>query len=84
MSKRVLMCETDRVSLLNQIDVIRTNSEEILKKYNETSVEASRRIKLDEHLNQIGQLRRKIEEINLNYRQDIENLTLKLQVNLKT
>jgi hypothetical protein len=80
MSKRILICETDRVNLLNQIDVIKINSEEILKKYNDSSVEASRRIKLDEHLNQIGDLKRKIEEINLNYKQDIENLTLKLQV----
>lgn len=55
------------------------NNDEILKKYNDSSVEAHRRIKLDDHLKQVGDLKRKIEEISLYNKQEIENLVLKLQ-----
>ena len=80
LSKRIVAVETERVHLLNQMDGIKMNSDTIIRKYNEISVEASRKVELNDHLNQIGDLRRKIEEVNLNYKTDIENFTLKLQV----
>jgi predicted secreted Zn-dependent protease len=58
LSKRVIVCEAERVSLLNEIDQLRANNEEMLKKYNEYSIEAQRRIKLEDHLNQVGDLKR--------------------------
>lgn len=58
MSKRVIVCEAERVALLNQIDVLSTSNDELLRKYNDYSIEAQRRVKLDEHLNQVGDLKR--------------------------
>lgn len=58
LSKRIIVCEAERVNLLNQIDLLRANNEEILKKYNEYSIEAQRRVKLEDHINQVGDLKR--------------------------
>jgi hypothetical protein len=58
LSKRIIVCEAERVNLLNEIDLLRAKNEEILKKYNEYSIEAQRRIKLEDHLNQTGDLKR--------------------------
>lgn len=80
LSKRVIVCEAERVALLNQIDVLTASNEELLRKYNDYSIEAQRRVKLDEHLNQVGDLKRKIEELSIQHRQEVENLTLRLQV----
>lgn len=80
LSRRILVNESERVDLLNQIDILRSNNEELIKKYNDLSVECQRKIKLDEHLNQIGDLRRKIEELNLNHKQELENSVFRIQV----
>lgn len=58
LSKRIIVCEAERVALLNQIDVLQSSNDEILRKYNDYSIEAQRRIKLDDHLNQVGDLKR--------------------------
>ncbi|CAF0754662.1 unnamed protein product [Brachionus calyciflorus] len=79
LSKRILICETERLELLNKIDLLESNNQEIIKKYNDISIETQRRIKLDDHLIQIGDLKRKIEELNLNYKQETELLILKIQ-----
>jgi hypothetical protein len=58
MSKRIIIYESERVSLFNQIDILRSNNEEIFKKFNDTSLEVQRRIKLEDHLSQITDLKK--------------------------
>ena len=53
---------------------------EFLKKYNDASMEANRRVTLEEHLNQTSELKRKIEELSLNHKQELERNLLLLQV----
>jgi hypothetical protein len=47
---------------------------------NAASIEVFRRVKLDDHLNHIGDLRRQIEKTNENYKQEIEVMVTKQQV----
>ncbi len=54
----------------------------MLSKYNDSSVELQRRITLEEHLKQIGDLRRQIEELNLNHKQELEKSILLNQATL--
>jgi hypothetical protein len=54
----------------------------MLSKYNDSSVELQRRITLEDHLNQIGDLRRQIEELNLNHKQELEKSILLNQATL--
>ncbi|RNA38115.1 centrosomal of 89 kDa [Brachionus plicatilis] len=79
LSKRILNCEVERMELLNKIDMLEANNEEIVKKFNQSSVEMQRRIKLDDHLTQIGDLKRKMEELNLSHKHETELLLLKVQ-----
>jgi centrosomal protein CEP89 len=72
LSKRVLLCETDKINLLNQIEVLSDNIEQLLIKNNSSSIEISRMIKLEDHLNQISHLKRKIELINQNFKHELE------------
>lgn len=55
------------------------NFEELKVKYNEISGECERRIPLQEHLNQIGELKRKIEELNVKHKTEMENILILLQ-----
>ena len=54
----------------------------MLSKYNDSSVELQRRITLEDHLNKIGDLRRQIEELNLNHKQELEKSILLNQATL--
>ncbi len=58
MSKRIIVCESERVIMQNQLDLFRENHDVMLGKYNDSSVELQRRITLEDHLNKIGDLRR--------------------------
>lgn len=79
LSRRILNCEVERLDLMNKIEMLETNNQEIIKKFNDTSIEMQRRVKLDDHLTQIGNLKRKIEELNLNHKHESELLFLKIQ-----
>lgn len=58
LSRKIVLSETERVNLLNTNDVLKSNYEELLKKYNDASIEAQRRVSLNDHLNQTGDLKR--------------------------
>lgn len=57
LSKKIIVSESERVSLQNQLDLYKENHDVILSKYNDSSIEVQRRITLEEHLKEIGQLR---------------------------
>lgn len=79
LSKRILNCEVERIDLMNKIDVLESNNQELIRKFNETSIEMQRRVKLEDHLTQIGNLKRKMEELNLNHKNESELLILKVK-----
>ena len=58
LSKRIVISESERVNLQNQIDIYRSASDEISRKYNDLSVEFQRRVDLQDHLNQVGDLKK--------------------------
>ena len=58
LSKKIIVSETDKTDLRNQIEVLKANYDELLRKYNETLSQSQRRIPLQEHLNQTGELKR--------------------------
>ena len=80
LSKRIIISESEKVNLLNQLDLYKENHDELLKKYNDASVEANRRVSLEEHLIQTSELKRKIEELSLNHKQELEKNLLLIQV----
>lgn len=79
LSKRILNCEVERIDLLNKIDMLESNNQEIIRKFNETSIEMQRRVKLEDHLTEIGNLKRKMEELNINHKNENELLILKVK-----
>lgn len=76
LSKRIIISESEKVNVQNRLELFTENHNEILKKYNETSVELNRRITLEEHLKITGDLKQKIEEISLKNRQELEKKIL--------
>lgn len=60
LAKKIIVSESERVNLQNQLDLYKDNHDVLLSKYNDSSVEIQRRVTLEEHLNQIGVLRQYI------------------------
>ncbi len=58
LNKRIIVSETEKVYLQNQVDMYKSANEEIAQKYNSISIECQRRVDLQDHLNQIGDLKR--------------------------
>lgn len=58
LSRRIVISESERVGLQNQIDIYKSSTEEVLRKHNDLSVEFQKRIDLQDHLNQVGDLKR--------------------------
>ena len=58
LSKRIVISETERINLLNKIDLLQNNNDEYVKKYNELTIETYRKVSLQAHLNQVGDLKR--------------------------
>lgn len=58
LSKRIIVNETDKTDLKNQIQILKANNDDLLRKYNDTLAETQRRVSLQEFLNQTGELKR--------------------------
>jgi hypothetical protein len=80
LSKRIVVCESLKINLENQIDLLKENNVELMNKLNEMSVENQKRISLEDHMKQIGDLKKKIEEISINSKYQLENQSSLLQV----
>ncbi len=57
-SKKIIVIESDKNDLKNQIETLRSTYDDLLHKYNDAYAETQRRIPLQEHLNQTGELKR--------------------------
>ena len=80
LSKRIVVCESLKINLENQIDLLKENNIELMNKLNEMSIENQKRISLEDHMKQIGYLKKKIEEISINSKYQLENQSSLLQV----
>lgn len=56
------------------------NNEDILRKYNDIYAEMQRRVTLQEHMKQVGELNRKLEEADLYHKQELAGITNSLKV----
>ena len=57
-SKQIIIAESDKTDLKNQIQVLKSNFDDLLRKYNDAYAESHRRVTLQDHLNQTGELKR--------------------------
>ena len=57
LSKRIVVSESERVNLLNQLDLLKDSNAEILSKYNRMSADYERRVSIAEHTKQINELK---------------------------
>lgn len=80
LAKRIILAESDKVNLQNQLQLFSDNHDTMLAKYNQSSLELNRRITLEDHLKQIGQVTRKLEETNLKHKEEMQENMLLLQV----
>ena len=80
LSKRLIVAESNKVNVLGQLDLFQENHDELTKKFNRASAELQRRVTLEEHLNKTGDLQRKIEEIAMSHRQELEATLVQLEV----
>lgn len=80
LAKRLIIVESDKVNVLGQLDLFQENHDELAKKFNRASAELQRRVTLEEHLNKTGDLQRKIEEIGMSHRQEMEATLVQLEV----
>jgi hypothetical protein len=58
LSKRLIIVEMEKNNVKNKWDSLKTDFDELQRKYNESLVETQRRVKLDDHLNQLSELKR--------------------------
>lgn len=84
LSKRLIVAESEKVNVLGQLDLFRENYDELTKKLSRASAELQRRVTLEEHLNKTGDLQRKMEEIGLGHRQEMETSLVQLEVSRLT
>ena len=83
LSKKVILAESDKTDLKNQIETLNFNNEDLSRKYNEVFAEVQKRVTLQDHLRQTSDLNRKIEDDNLLYKQEIEDVMNKLKVEFR-
>ncbi len=58
LSRKIVVAETEKVNLLNQIDILKSINDDLVKKFNDISVDLHRKVDIQDHLNQIGDLKR--------------------------
>ena len=75
------MLECDKTDLKNQVETLRTDMDDLFRKYNESVSESQRKVRLQDHLNQIGDLKRKTDEMAALHAYEISLLRPKLDVN---
>lgn len=79
MSKRTILSETEKTDLRNQIETLKFNNEDLTRKQNELHAELQRRVTLQEHINQISELKRKLEDSEVYHKHELDGLTNSLK-----
>jgi hypothetical protein len=58
LSKRLVINEAEKSDFRNQIQLLKGDYDQLLRKYNDSVAESQRKVKLQEHLSQTGELKR--------------------------
>lgn len=58
MSKKIITIESEKTDLRNSLETLKVNYDDLVRKYNDCVIEAQRRVKLQDHLIQTGDLKR--------------------------
>ncbi len=58
LSRKIVVAETEKVNLLNQLDVFKLANDDLVKKFNDISIDLHRKVDIQDHLNQIGDFKR--------------------------
>ncbi len=58
LSRKIVVAETEKVNLLNQIDILKSTNDNLVKKFNDISIDLHRKVDIQDHLNQIGDFKR--------------------------
>ena len=80
MSKRIIVNEAEKSELKNQNETIKLNHDETLRKFNDLLAESQRRVTLQDHLNQTGDLKRKLGENEIYHKHELEHTMSLIQV----
>ncbi|CAF0754557.1 unnamed protein product [Brachionus calyciflorus] len=79
LSKRIIISETEKTDLKNHIETLKFNYDELNKKFNDCLAEAQRRVKLQDHLSQTGELKKQLEETDIYHKLEYEQLTKRIE-----
>lgn len=79
MSKRIIVNEAEKDDLRNQIEAFKFNYDELNKKYTDCLAESQRRIRLQDHLTQTGDLKKQIEETDIYFKLENEQHLKKIE-----
>jgi chromosome segregation ATPase len=79
LSKRIIVCEAEKSDLKTQIESLRLNYDELLRKHNDCTAEMNHRVKLEEHLNKTGELKRKMDEQTYLHKHELDHSLNKVQ-----
>lgn len=72
MSKRIIVSEAEKTDLKNHIETLKFNYDELTKKFNDCLAEAQRRVRLQDHLSQTGELKKQLEELDIYHKLELE------------
>ena len=81
LSKRAILSESEKIDLTNKIEMLNFTNEDLTHKYNELSAELQRRVTLKEFMKQTGDLKRKLEEADIEHHHQLEAVSDSLKVN---
>lgn len=79
LSKRLIAYEAERVKLLGRIEVANESKLSIEKKFHDVSLELSKRVKLDDHLNQVNDLMKNFNETCMNHKLEMQKLVIQME-----
>ncbi len=79
LSKQVIISSSDKNDMQNQITTLKFNMEDLTSRYNDLYTESQRRITLQEHMRQTGELKRKLEEAETTHKLELDMIAESLK-----
>lgn len=79
LSKRIIVNEAEKDDLRNNIQNLKFDYDEINKKYTDCLAESQRRVRLQDHLTQTTDLKKKIEESDIYFKLENEQHLKKIE-----
>ncbi len=79
LSKRVIISDSDKADLQNQVETLKLNLDDLTGRYNDVHAESQRRVTLQEHMRQTGELKRRLDEAEARHKQELDMLAESLK-----